>query len=204
LVDRETLRRITEKKHSYVLFSGGKDSLCSLALLKETASGQLTAVHVDTTVSLPENLQYVENMCKTLEVPLVVLRPKKDFFTQAKKIGAPRFNARWCCFALKIKPMRDFLRSQPPGRLVFDGIRNEESIKRRDYKWVWYDRRHFKCFVIHPIIDWSESQVLNFLKERNLLLNVERSFRKGSFGKHFFLKDIEKQQLLQPWLLRQP
>jgi len=244
MVDRETLKRIMEKKHSYVLFSGGKDSLCALALVKEIASEMstevpVTAIHVDTTVSLPDNLKYVEEICERLDVPLVVLSPKEDFFTLAKRIGAPRFNARWCCFALKIKPIQEYLRSQPPGKLVFDGVRNEESSKRRRYRWYWYDRRHFKCFIIHPIIDWTEAQVLNFLNQRNLplnplykkfrratecwcgvfksrrdfellkahnpelfrkLLDVERSFRRGSFGKHFFLEDIDKQQLIDRWI----
>ena len=241
MVDRHDIACALQGRTCYVLFSGGKDSLCALALVKEIGdevNAQVRAVHVDTTVSLPENLEYVRDICSRLNVPLDVVSPEEDFFSMAKRYGAPRFNARWCCYALKIKPLRDYLRGKR-NKIVADGIRRGESSKRRRYSWFWYDKRHFRCFVIHPIIDWSERQVLDFLSKRGLplnplyrkfkraaecwcgvfksrrdfevlraynpelfrrLLDVERSFKGGSFGKNFYLCDIEKQRMLDEFL----
>jgi len=242
MVDKHDIAGALRGKTCYVLFSGGKDSLCALALTKEIGdevNAPVRAIHVDTTVSPPENLEYAKDVCRRLDIPLGVVSPEEDFFSMAKRFGAPRFNARWCCYALKIKPIRDYLRRKPQGKIVADGIRRGESLKRKRYSWFWYDKKHFKCFVIHPIIDWSEKQVLDFLSKRGLplnplyrkfkraaecwcgvfksrrdfevlraynpelfrkLLDVERSLKKGSFGKNFYLRDIEKQRMLDEYL----
>jgi len=60
-----------------VLFSGGRDSLVTLHVVRSLAE-KVTAIHVDTTVSTPGNLEYVKRICDELDVELVILRPKTD------------------------------------------------------------------------------------------------------------------------------
>lgn len=60
------IKELLSSRKSFVLFSGGKDSLCLLAYLKEIANGtemDLTALFIDTTVGLPENMKYVKKVC---------------------------------------------------------------------------------------------------------------------------------------------
>ena len=70
----ETINRIqalleTNEAQPYVLFSGGKDSLTTLSLVKDASKRlgkKIVAVHADTTVGLPENLDYVQRICQFL------------------------------------------------------------------------------------------------------------------------------------------
>lgn len=89
-----------------------------------------------------------------------------------------RPKARWCCFALKIEPIKEFLK-QFPNRLVFDGIRREESKKRSKYP-LTYNHRHFGL-VIHPIIDWTAKQVEEYLKAKGLPINPVYEYGVGSW-----------------------
>jgi len=105
------IKRLLESRKPFILFSGGKDSLATLAYLKDVAKRvniDLTALYVDTTVGLPENMEYVKKVCEYLGVNLKVVRPKIDYFTLAKKWGIPSFGYRWCCRELKIIILIDY------------------------------------------------------------------------------------------------
>ena len=96
---------------AYVLFSGGKDSLVALHLIKRAAENigaEVTALHVDTTVSTPSIVGYVRMICKYLNVKLKILRPKKDYFSLVERWGFPTATRRWCCYHLKIEPLKKF------------------------------------------------------------------------------------------------
>ncbi len=84
------IERLLESRKTFILFSGGKDSLATLAYLKDIAKRiniDLTALYVDTTAGLPENTEYVKKVCRYLGVNLKVVRPQIDYFTLAKKWG---------------------------------------------------------------------------------------------------------------------
>jgi 3'-phosphoadenosine 5'-phosphosulfate sulfotransferase (PAPS reductase)/FAD synthetase len=164
------LRRILGRCHGYVLFSGGRDSLCTLLYLREVADGSpthLTAVHVDTTAGFPEVTKYVRAICRKLTVPLKVVRPNLDYFEAAKKWGIPSHNARWCCHQLKVRPVRDFLAKQPGDRVVYDGIRAAESLQRSAYLPVWHHPA-FNCLSVSPILSWSNAQVDTYVRASGL------------------------------------
>jgi len=102
---------------------------------------------------------------------LIVLRPRVEFEKLVEKWGLPSIKRRWCCFHLKIQPLQDYLRPIH-SKVVFDGIRAEESTKRKEFRKIWfYDKRKFKCFCVHPIYYWTENQVEDYIKERNLRVN---------------------------------
>lgn len=158
---------------AYVLFSGGKDSSVALAYTKElleqhNSRPRLVALHVDTTAGLPAVESFSQEFCDKLEVPLEVLSPEEDYFTLVRRWGVPRPRARWCCFHLKIEPIKLFLAAQND-YVVLDGMRREESRKRSQYP-ATYDHPHFG-FVIHPIIDWTTEDVQTFIASRDLPVN---------------------------------
>lgn len=157
----------------YVLFSGGKDSLCLLHYLATQAfriGVQVTALHVNTTAGFPEVTEYVEKTCAALNIPLHVLSPRQDFFTLAKKWGIPSHNSRWCCRELKIRPVMDFLAEVDGPKIVFDGIRWAESWLRAKYLPVWFHPA-FSCLCASPILHWSDDDIESYIRQQELPRN---------------------------------
>lgn len=164
----------------FVTFSGGKDSAATLAFVKEALdsyapelASKLEAIYADTTIGLPNADEYVIDFCKRIGVPLVIVKPAVDYFTRAEKWGTPRPRARWCCFELKLKPIRDYLR-RFPNHVVLDGMRRKESRRRANFPMT-YQHRHLG-FVIHPIIDWTSDDVESYLQSRGLPINPAYDF----------------------------
>lgn len=167
---KSDIMRLLDSRKSFILFSGGNDSLATLAYLKEIAKevkGDLTAIYVDTTAGLPENTRYVKEVCEYLGVNLKIVRPKVDYFTLAKKWGIPSFKYRWCCRELKIKPIKEYLNSLREPKVVFDGIRAVESTARRQYIPIWY-HPSFKCLSVSPIFYWSNEQVISYVNSNGI------------------------------------
>jgi 3'-phosphoadenosine 5'-phosphosulfate sulfotransferase (PAPS reductase)/FAD synthetase len=167
---KSDIKKLLESKKSFVLFSGGKDSLATLSYLKDIAKNtgsDLTAIYVDTTAGLPENTKYVKKVCKYLEITLKVVKPKVDYFTLAKEWGIPSFGYRWCCRELKIKPIQEYLNKIKEPKVVFDGIRAEESNLRKQYIPIWY-HPSFKCLSVSPIFDWTIDEVNSFINSNGI------------------------------------
>jgi len=162
--------KLIEKYQPYVLFSGGRDSLVTLHLVKRVSEAKKTkvlAVFVDTTNSTPGNKGYVVKICKKLKVKLKIVRPKEDFFSLVRKWGFPTVTRRWCCYHLKIEPLRRFFRKIDAPKIVFDGMRAEESPKRKTYPIIgWH--KHFKSFNCHPIFYWSKDDVTKYIELKGL------------------------------------
>jgi len=155
---------------AFVLFSGGKDSLCLLEYLRRLAKAagkEITALHVDTTAGFPEVEEYVARVCRRLKVRLEVLRPTHDYFEIAKRWGIPGVRARWCCETLKVAPIRRYLAQIEGPKVVFDGIRAAESPIRATYIPVWYHPA-FRCLSVSPIFYWSDAKVLGYIREHKL------------------------------------
>jgi len=167
---KSDVKKIITSKRSFVLFSGGIDSLGTLMYLKELAeevNRDLTAVYVDTTAGLSENKKYVRKVCRYLDVKLEIVSPKTDYFTLVKRWGIPSHGYRWCCRELKIKPIADFLRRIKEPKAVFDGIRAQESNTRRQYVPIWY-HPSFKCLSVSAIFYWTRDRVLSYVNGNGL------------------------------------
>ena len=169
-INRSDALKLLRMGQAFVLFSGGKDSLCLLEymrLLADYAGKEITALHVDTTAGFPEVEKYVERVCKKLNVRLVVVRPTHDYFELAKKWGIPGHTARWCCETLKVAPIRRYLAEIEGPKIVFDGIRAAESNIRATYVPIWYHPA-FKCISASPIFTWSDKKVKSYIERKNL------------------------------------
>jgi 3'-phosphoadenosine 5'-phosphosulfate sulfotransferase (PAPS reductase)/FAD synthetase len=161
---------LMQNRKSFVLFSGGLDSLCMLSFLKEiseTIKTELTAIYIDTTVGLADNVKYIRKVCRYLGVKLKTVKPKEDYFTLVKKWGIPSFRSRWCCRELKIKPVEEFLDKIEDPKVVFDGIRAVESRVREKYIPIWF-HPSFECLSISPIFYWSDEEVKRFVNKNGL------------------------------------
>lgn len=171
---KSDINELLSNRKSFVLFSGGKDSLCLLAYLKEISNGtkmDLTALFIDTTVGLPENMKYVKKVCRYLKIPLKIVKPKQNYFELVTKWGIPSFKYRWCCRELKIKPVSDYLATIKEPKVVFDGIRAAESHVRATYLPIWY-HPGFKCLSVSPIFYWSNEKVSAFINKNGIPKNI--------------------------------
>ncbi len=139
----------------YLAFSGGKDSVVIYDLAVK-AGVKFDAHYNRTGIDPPELVRFIQG-----NYPDIVWeKPKENIWKLIERKGMPRRQARFCCEYLK--------EHTGDGRLVMTGIRWQESSRRR--------RRHMveACVqgrgkrFIHPVIDWSESEVWEYIHSRAL------------------------------------
>lgn len=187
----------------YVSVSGGKDSTaCYIKAIKEFGKNGFRAVFADTTHEHPVTVNYVKNMHIIFDGPEVEI-VKADFADRLakkdkkpSKLGelfadliawkgrAPSTKAQFCTEHLKMKPIRDWILRERGDRpsIGYVGIRWEESPRRKKMKKEMLNE-YMDSLTIHPIIDWKECQVFNFIKQHGEVnpLYAEGFTRVGCF-----------------------
>ena len=137
-------------------YSGGKDSDVILELAK-MAGIPYRAIYKATTIDPPGTIAHAR------EMGAEVVRPKKTFFQLVSEFGYPNRFQRFCCSVLKEYKICD--------RAV-QGIRRSESRKRAEkYKEpevcrVYSAKEKVKVYL--PILEWTDEDVVEFIKERNI------------------------------------
>lgn len=140
----------------YVAFSGGKDSVVALDLVRRAGVEHTVHFHL-TTVDPPELLRFIAKHYPDIKKT----HPRKSMFDLIKhKNMPPTRTIRYCCAELKER--------SGSGRWVVTGVRRAESAKRNRRKVVESCLKNKTKFFINPIIDWSEAQVWEYIKGRNL------------------------------------
>jgi len=172
-------------------FSGGKDSLVAthyvLSQLEDVENLDRYVVLIDTTVMCPVAIDNAKQVSEQLGWSLTILKPNPDFWTLAEKWGIPTIKRRWCCYALKLKPIFEFMKDLKPQRATILGLRREESRKRDKLPEVLY-RKKQGIWSYAPIIDWTSKDVLNYMNRFNLpmpphyRLGIKETCLCGAFG----------------------
>ena len=159
----------------YVSYSGGKDSDV-LRILFELSGVKYDLVHNHTTVDAPETVRYVRS------IPGIKIEyPELSMWRliEKKKMPPTRIT-RYCCVALKEKGGK--------GRFVATGVRWAESVKRKNNRGgveiqgskpsnniiLNADNDETRRLIencqkkgkriLNPIIDWSDSDIWEFLE----------------------------------------
>ena len=150
------LQSIPQEGDIEISYSGGKDSDVILELAK-MAGIPYRAIYKNTTIDPKGTIAHAR------EMGAEVIRPKKTFFQLVSEKGFPSRFARFCCSALKEYKICD---------RAIQGIRRSESRKRAEnYKEpeicrVYSAKEKVKVYL--PILEWTDQDVEEFIKERNI------------------------------------
>lgn len=150
-------------------YSGGKDSDVILELAK-MAGIPYRAIYKATTIDPPGTIAHARGMGAE------VIHPKKTFFQLVSKSGFPSRFQRFCCSVLKEYKVCD---------RAIQGIRRSESRKRAEkYKEpevcrVYSAKEKVKVYL--PILEWTDQDVEDFIKERNIKCHPLYYSREGQF-----------------------
>lgn len=163
------LQSIPQDGDIEISYSSGKDSDVILELAK-MAGIPYRAIYKATTIDPPGTIAHAK------EMGAEVIRPKKTFFQLVSKSGFPNRFQRFCCSVLKEYKVCD--------RAV-QGIRRSESRKRAEkYKEpevcrVYSAKEKVKVYL--PILEWTDQDVAEFIKERNIKCHPLYYSREGQF-----------------------
>ena len=150
-------------------YSSGKDSDVILELAK-MAGIPYRAIYKETTIDPPGTIAHAK------EMGAEIIRPKETFFQLVSKSGFPSRFSRECCSVLKEYKVCD---------RAIQGIRRSESRKRAErYKEPEYCRVYsskVKAKIYLPILEWSDEDVAEFIKERNIKCHPLYYSREGQF-----------------------
>ncbi len=147
-IDR--LRFFEPPEGYYLAFSGGKDSIV-IEHLADMAGVKYQTHFSMTTVDPPELLHFIERYNG-----VHWHRPEKTMFQLIIKKGPPTRLNRFCCAYLK--------ETGGIGRLVVTGVRWQESVKRKARRMVELCYKDNGKSFLHPIIDWTEEDVWEFIR----------------------------------------
>ena len=143
-----------------IAYSSGKDSDVILELAKMSGI-EYRAIYKNTTIDPPGTIKHA------MENGVEIRRPKDSFFSLMKRKGYPDRVRRFCCNVLKEYKILD--------NSVM-GIRKCESVKRakrysEPTECRIYGSKKNHVNAIYPILDWSDEDELEFIKERGIKLH---------------------------------
>ena len=174
------------EKHNnpVVACSFGKDSLVVLDKVRRIKP-DIPIVFNNTGVEYPDTLLLRNKLKREWNLNLVEVKPLDGwtFWKVIEKWGFPVGQRRGvsatskCCYYLKKSPMKKAMKEHG-WDLVIDGMTIHESrqrmlnlYKHRDSHGYRYNKE-WKCHKLSPIVDWSPSDVWDYIEEHELQYNA--------------------------------
>lgn len=213
ILEQETVKKIYDvwKRHKdkldvfHVAFSGGKDSIVLLDLVKKALpKDEFVVVFGDTQMEFPDTydvIDKVEAQCKAEGIRFYRAKSHMDALESWKTFGPPSRRVRWCCNVLKTAPVMTLLRNEFNATkiVMLTGVRAEESLQRSNYEEFSIGKKVSGQYSFHPILDWNTPEVYMYIYKNGLVFNnaYKWGFNRvgclvcpNSSGKHEYLKRV--------------
>ncbi len=154
-----------------ISYSGGKDSLAVLLLVRK-ALGGLPLLFADTGLEFPETYQNVDEVSLRYGMPVVRSDGNARFWERFDLEGPPAVNNRWCCRTCKLTPIAGLIQEKWGECLSFIGQRRYESVRRKNSGRVWRNV-HIPCQVsAAPIQNWTALHVWLYIFQEGAPYNA--------------------------------
>lgn len=178
------LKRLEEKAHGFiknvaettdrpvtVSYSGGKDSLATLLLVRD-AVGKFDVLFADTGLEFSETVDNVREIANRLSLPLKTHSSGNSFWQAIDDFGPPTVEARWCCKVCKLGAITQIIEENyENGCLTFIGQRKYESEIRANSDHIWKNPWVGNQIAATPIQNWTALHVWLYLFWKNAKYN---------------------------------
>ena len=170
------LKKFEEKSHRFiknvsettgkpvtVSYSGGKDSLVTLLLVRDNTS-DFDILFADTGLEFVETVDNVKETAKELALPLKIHSSGEAFWNSIDNFGPPTVEARWCCKVCKLGAITQLIENNyENGCLTFIGQRKYESEVRANSDHIWKNPWVGNQIGATPIQNWTALHVWLYL-----------------------------------------
>jgi len=194
VLEQETVKKIYDvwKRHKskldvfHVAFSGGKDSIVLLDLVKKALpKDEFVVVFGDTQMEFPDTydvVDKVEAQCKDEGIRFYRAKSHMNIFDSWKQFAPPSRVLRWCCSVHKSTPqvikLREVLDKEDYSGLAFVGVRAAESVRRSEYDFESNGMKQKGQRSANPILDWTSCEIWLYTYANHLVVN--KAYTMGS------------------------
>jgi phosphoadenosine phosphosulfate reductase len=99
----------------------------------------------------------------------------KGFFSFRESVD----NRKECCYIRKVEPLN---RALSDLKAWITGLRRSQGVTRTDIPKVLEDDDHPPLTKINPLAEWNEKQVMNYITENNVPINILHKRNYPSIG----------------------
>lgn len=170
----------------HVAFSGGKDSIVLLELVKKALpKSGFVVVFGDTGMEFPDTydvITKIEEQCRADEIEFY--RAESHFKPEEswRLFGPPSRVLRWCCSVHKSTPqtlkLREVLGKNDYVGMDFVGVRAHESTARADYDFESYSKKQKGQYSQNSIHEWSSAEIWLYIYAHGLVIN--ETYKQGN------------------------
>lgn len=170
----------------HVAFSGGKDSIVLLELVKKALpKSSFVVVFGDTGMEFPDTydvIDRVETQCREEKIEFYRaashLQPEESW----RLFGPPSRVLRWCCSVHKSTPqtlkLRNVLGKDNFVGMDFVGVRADESSTRAGYEYENFGKKQRGQYSHNSILEWSSAEIWLYIFSNDLIIN--QTYKKGN------------------------
>lgn len=132
-----------------------------------------TIFTLDTGRMFPESYDVIERTIARYKIKIGIFFPERAAVEKmVNENGINLFyesieNRKLCCHIRKIEPLNRALKGLD---VWISGLRRSQSVTRTEIKTVEWDENH-QMIKVNPLINWSEEQVWEYIKLKNIPYN---------------------------------